>query len=53
MIFFGFKDTLKPLKKELKLAGADMSAVKNWQKLYEQVKKKAPQMQHEIGRAHF
>ena len=46
MIFFGFRDTLKPLKKELKLAGADMSAVKNWQKLYEQVKKKAPQMQH-------
>ena len=46
MIFFGFKDTLKSLKKELKLAGADISAVKNWQKLYEQVKKQAPQMQY-------
>ena len=40
MIFFGFRDTLKPLKKELKLAGADMMAVKNWQKEYEKVKKK-------------
>lgn len=44
-MFFGFKDALRPLRKELKLAGADMPKVKQWQKMYEKVKKQKPQIE--------
>uniref|UniRef100_UPI004056DEB2 hypothetical protein n=1 Tax=Agathobacter sp. TaxID=2021311 RepID=UPI004056DEB2 len=44
-MFFGSKDVLKPLRRELKLAGADMSAVKSWQKMYEKIKKEKPQIE--------
>lgn len=45
-MFFGFWDALKPLRKELKVAGADMSQVKQWQKMYEKVKKQIPQIEN-------
>ena len=34
-----FDDSLKELKKELKIAGADLSYVRQWQKVYDKVKK--------------
>ena len=49
-MFFLLKDTLRPLRKELKMAGVDISKVKQWQKIYEKVKKHSPQIeQHYIG----
>lgn len=44
-MFFGFDDSLKELKKEWKEAGVDMGYVREWQKLYDKVKKQAPQLE--------
>lgn len=38
---FGFEDSLKQLKKELKSAGVDVSFVKEWQKSYDKVRKQS------------
>jgi len=40
-MFFGFDDSLRELKKELKAAGMDMPFVKEWQKSYDKVKKQS------------
>ena len=40
-MIFGFDDSLRELKKELKAAGMDMSYVKEWQKSYDRVKKQS------------
>jgi len=40
-MIFGFDDSLKGLKKELKSAGVDVSFVKEWQKSYDKVKKQS------------
>lgn len=40
-MFFGFEDSLRELKKELKAAGMDMPFVKEWQKSYDKVKKQS------------
>ena len=44
-MLFGFDDRLKPLKKDLKEAGADMSVVKDWQKTYDKVIRQSPQFE--------
>ena len=46
-----FDDSLKGLKKELKIAGADISFVKGWQKGYDKVKKQYPVMQNQYMKA--
>lgn len=33
----GFEDSLKPLKKALKGAGADLNTVRDWQRTYDKV----------------
>ncbi len=38
---FGFEDSLKELKKEIKAAGGDVAFVKNWQKSFDKVKKQS------------
>ena len=38
---FGFDDSLKGLKKELKAAGVDLAFVKQWQKSYDKVRKQS------------
>ena len=43
-MLFG-EDSLKGLKKELKLIGADMSMVKSWQKVYDKVRKNSVQIE--------
>ena len=43
-MLFG-EDSLKGLKKELKSAGADMSFVKQWQKVFDKVKKNSVQIE--------
>lgn len=45
-MFFLLKDTLRPLRKELKMAGVDSSKVKQWQKIYEKVRRQSPQIEH-------
>lgn len=40
-MLFGFEDSLRDLKKELKAAGADLSFVKEWQKSYDKVRKQS------------
>ena len=49
-MLFG-EDSLKGLKKELKNAGADMSFVKSWQKVYDKVKKGTGQMEAQYTQA--
>ena len=44
-MFLGFDDSLKTLKKELKDAGVDMNVVRDWQKYYDKVKRRAPQLE--------
>lgn len=39
---FGFDDSLKTLKRELKEAGADVTPVRDWQKNYDKVRKQTP-----------
>ena len=39
-----FNEELKPLRQELKSAGADMSEVRNWIKIYEKVKSNYPKV---------
>lgn len=41
-MFFGFEDSLRELKKDLKDAGADMAFVREWQKSFDKVKKQSP-----------
>ena len=36
-MFLGFNESLKPLKQELKNAGADGSVVRDWMKTYDKV----------------
>lgn len=50
-MLFGFDDSLKELKKELKNAGADMSVVKDWQKSFDKVKKQEPQLELQYKKA--
>lgn len=50
-MFFGFEDSLKTLKKELKATGADLSYVKAWQKTYDKVRKSYPQLEKEYHQA--
>lgn len=50
-MLFGFDDSLKELKKELKNAGADMSVVKDWQKSFDKVKKQSPQLEVQYTKA--
>ena len=45
VMFFVFSDSLKIWKKDLKASGADMSVVKNWQKVFDRVKRETPQTQ--------
>ncbi|MBQ8518300.1 MAG: hypothetical protein IJ455_01685 [Agathobacter sp.] len=49
-MLFG-EDSLKGLKKELKSAGADMSVVKAWQKIFDKVKKGSLQMETQYSQA--
>ena len=49
-MLFG-EDSLKGLKKELKNTGADMSVVKNWQKVFDKVRKNSSQLEEEYTRA--
>lgn len=51
-MFLGFDDSLKYLKKELKEAGVDMSRVRDWQKIYDKVRRQKPQLesQYQIAR---
>ncbi len=46
-----FDDSLKGLKKELKITGADMSFVKGWQKNYDKVKKQYPVIESQYIKA--
>lgn len=46
-MFLGFDDSLKNLKKELKEAGVDMHRVKEWQKVYDKVRRQAPQLKNQ------
>lgn len=46
-----FDDSLKELKKELKATGANMSFVKNWQKIYDKVRKQTPVMEGQYTKA--
>lgn len=48
---FGFEDSLKDLKKELKAAGADVSFVKTWQKSYDKVRKQSAVLKAEYTKA--
>lgn len=50
-MLFGFDDSLKELKKELKSAGADMSAVKEWQKSFDKVRKQTPLLEQQYVKA--
>lgn len=43
-MFLGFNEDLKPLRQELKGAGADMSEVRNWIKIFEKVKSNYPKV---------
>ena len=49
-MLFG-EDSLKGLKKELKTAGADMSFVKSWQKVFDKVKKNSRQIEAQYTQA--
>jgi hypothetical protein len=49
-MLFG-EDSLKGLKKELKNTGADMSVVKNWQKIFDKVKKNSTQIEAQYTQA--
>lgn len=49
-MFFG-EDSLKGLKKELKVVGADMSFVKGWQKSFDKVKKNSGQIEAQYTQA--
>lgn len=48
---FGFEDSLKDLKKELKTSGADVSFVKTWQKSYDKVRKQSAALKAEYTKA--
>lgn len=50
-MFFGFEDSLKDLKRELKTAGADMTFVKDWQKAYDKVRKQKGQLEEIYNKA--
>lgn len=50
-MFFGFEDSLKDLKRELKTAGADMTFVKDWQKAYDKVRKQKGQLEETYNKA--
>lgn len=50
-MFLGFEDSLKEWKRDLKASGADMSAVKSWQKAYDKVKRQAPQLEGQYIKA--
>lgn len=50
VMLFG-EDSLKGLKKELKTAGADMSFVKGWQKVFDKVKKNSKQIEEQYTQA--
>ena len=50
-MFLGFEDSLKAIKKELKVAGVDMSFIKTWQKTYDKVRKSYPQLEKEYHQA--
>ena len=50
-MFLGFEDSLKAIKKELKVAGVDMSFIKAWQKTYDKVRKSYPQLEKEYHQA--
>lgn len=50
-MFFGFDDSLRDLKKELKAVGMDMPFVKDWQKSYDKVKKQSPVLQAQYTQA--
>ena len=46
-MIFGFEDSLKELKKELKGKGADLSVVRDWQKSFDKVRKQAPAIEQQ------
>lgn len=46
-----FDDSLKDLKRELKVAGADLSYIKKWQKNYDKVKKQYPVLEDQYIKA--
>ncbi len=48
---FGFEDSLKTLKKELKDAGADIGIIRDWQKYYDKVRKQAPTLESQYQTA--
>lgn len=48
---FGFEDSLRDLKKELKTSGADVSFVKTWQKSYDKVRKQSAALKAEYTKA--
>ena len=48
---FGFEDSLKQLKKELKSAGVDVSFVKEWQKSYDKVRKQSATLKAQYTQA--
>lgn len=50
-MFFGFEDSLRELKKELKAVGMDMPFIKDWQKSYDKVKKQSPVIQAQYTKA--
>ena len=50
-MFLGFNDSLKAWKKDLKTSGADMSALKAWQKVYDKVMRQEPQMEKQYIQA--
>lgn len=50
-MFFGFDDSLKELKKELKTAGVDVPFMKAWQKSYDKVKKQSAVLETQYTKA--
>lgn len=50
-MFFGFEDSLRELKKELKAVGMDMPFIKDWQKSYDKVKKQSSLLQAQYTQA--
>lgn len=50
-MFFGFEDSLRELKKELKAAGIDVPFIKDWQKAYDKVKKQSAVLKSQYTQA--
>ena len=50
-MFFGFEDSLRELKKELKAEGIDVPFIKDWQKSYDKVKKQSAVLKSQYTQA--